>query len=72
MSDPHEMDKFLENFRWNDLNPDDQVMIGLALPKAAEVRPNMLTTEELDDIARFVRLAQRRKAAQKKDGLAAS
>jgi len=54
------------------LNPDDQVMIGLALPKAAEVRPNMLTTEELDDIARFVRLAQRRKAAQKKDGLAAS
>ena len=72
MSDPHEMDKFLENFRWNDLNPDDQVMIGLALLNAAEVRPDMLTREELDDIARFVRLAQRRKAGQKKNGLAAS
>ncbi len=72
MSDPHEMDKFLENFRWNDLNPDDQVMIGLALLNAAEVRPDMLTREELDDIARFVRLAQRRKAAQKKNGWAAS
>ena len=72
MSDPHEMDKFLENFRWNDLNPDDQVMIGLALLNAAEVRPDMLTREELDDIARFVRLAQRRKTGQKKNGLAAS
>ncbi len=72
MSDPHEMDKFLENFRWNDLNPDDQVMIGFALLNAAEVRPDMLTREELDDIARFVRLAQRRKAGQKKNGLAAS
>ncbi len=72
VSDPHEMDKFLENFHWNDLNPDDQVMIGLALLNAAEVRPDMLTREELDDIARFVRLAQRRKAGQKKNGLAAS
>ncbi len=72
VSDPHEMDKFLENFHWNDLNPDDQVMIGLALLNAAEVRPDMLTREELDDIARFVRLAHRRKAAQKKNGLAAS
>ncbi len=72
VSDPHEMDKFLENFHWNDLNPDDQVMIGLALLNAAEVRPDMLTREELDDIARFVRFAQRRKAARRKNGLAAS
>ncbi len=72
MSDPHEMDKFLENVRWNDLNPNDQVIVGLALLHAAEVRPDVLTREELDDIARFVRLAHRRKAAQKKNGLAAS
>ncbi len=72
MSDPHEMDKFLENFRWNDLNPNDQVVVGLALLHAAEVRPDMLTRGQLDDIARFVRLAQRRKAAQRKNGLAAS
>ena len=72
MSDPHEMDKFLENFRWNDLNPDDQVVIGLALLHAAEVQPDMLTAEELDDIARYVRIARRRKAAQRKNGLAAS
>ena len=60
------------NFSWNDLNPDDQVMIGLALLKAAEVRPDMRTREELDDIARFVRLAQRRNAAQKKERLGAA
>lgn len=72
MSDPHEMDKFLENFRWNDLNPDDQVVIGLALLHAAEVQPDMLTAEELDDIARYVRIARRRKAAQRTNGLAAS
>ena len=72
VSDPHEMDKFLENFRWNDLNPNDQVVVGLALLHAAEVRPDMLTRRELDDIARFVRVAQRRKAAQRKNGLAAS
>ena len=72
VSYPHEMDKFLENFRWNDLNPDDQVMVGLALLKAAEARPDVLTREEVDHIARFVRFAQRRKAGQKKNGLAAS
>ena len=72
VSDPHEMDKFLENVRWNDLNPNDQVIVGLALLHAAEVRPDVLTREELDDIARFVRLAHRRKAAQKKNGLAAT
>ena len=72
MSDPHDMDKFLENFRWNDLNPDDQVVIGLALLHAAEVQPDMPTAEELDDIARYVRIARRRKAAQRKNRLAAS
>ena len=66
------MDKFLENFRWNDLNPDDQVVIGLALLHTAEARPDVLTAEELDDIARYVRIARRRKAAQRKNGLAAS
>lgn len=64
MSDPHEMDKFLGNFRWDDLNPDEQEMVGSALREAGELRPEMLTTEELDDIARFVRFARRRTAAQ--------
>ena len=36
MSDPHEMDKFLGNFRWNDLNPDEQDFIGSALREAVE------------------------------------
>ena len=72
MSDPHEMDKFQRKFRRNDLDPDESVMIGFALLEAVKLRPDMLTREELDDIARFVRLAQRRKAAQKKNGLAAS
>ena len=62
------MDKFLENVRWNDLDPDEQDLIVFALRAAAKlrpVRPDMLTREELDDIARFVRFAQRRKAAQR-------
>ena len=69
MSDPHEMDKFLENFRWNDLNPDDQVMIGLTLLGVIEAHPEMLTREERDDVALFVGIAQRRVAAQKQNGL---
>lgn len=63
MSDPHEM----ENVRWNDLNPDEQDLIVLAYgqgPSSAPSAPDMLTQEELDDIARFVRFAQRRKAGQ--------
>ena len=63
VSDPHEMD----TVRWNDLNPDEQDLIVLALRAGAKlrpVRPDMLTQEELDDIARFVRFAQRRKAAR--------
>ncbi len=64
MSDPHEMDKFLGNVRWNDLNHDEQEMIGSALREAAELRPDELTREELDDIALFVRFAQRRNATQ--------
>ncbi len=72
MSDPHEMDKYLGNLRWNDLDPDQQELIGLARWQAAKLRPEVLTTEDLDDIARFVRLAQRRKAVQKKNGWAAS
>ena len=71
MSDPHEMDKYLENVRWNDLNPDDQVMIGLTLLRVIEAHPDMLTREERDDVARFVRIAQRRMAAQKQNGLPA-
>ncbi len=63
MSDPHEMDKFLRNFRWNDLDPDEQVMIGFGLLDAVKLRPDMLTRQELDDIAQFVRFAQRRKTA---------
>lgn len=39
-------------------------MIGSALREAAGLRPDMLTREELDDIARFVSFAQRRKAGQ--------
>ena len=72
MSERHEMDRFLGNFRWKDLNPDQQELVVFALPDAAKLRPDMLTREELDDIARFVRLSQGRKAAQKKNGLAAS
>ncbi len=57
----------MENVRWNDLSPDEQDLIVFALRASAKlrpVRPDMLTKEELDDIARFVRFAQRRKAAQ--------
>ena len=69
MSDAHEMDKYLENVRWNDLNPDDQVMIGLTLLGVIEAHPDMLTREERDDVARFVGIAQRSMAAQKQNGL---
>ncbi len=69
MSDPHEMDKYLGSLRWNDLNPDDQVMIGLTLLGVTEAHPDMLTREERDDLARYVRISQRRKAAQKQNGL---
>ena len=40
MSDPHEMDRYLGNFSWNDLNPDEQEIIGSALWEAAELRPD--------------------------------
>ncbi len=69
MSDPHEMDKYLQNVRWNDLNPDDQVMTGLTLLGVIEAHPDMLTREERDDVARFVGIAQRLMAAQKQNGL---
>ncbi len=62
------MDKFLGNFSWNDLNPDEQDLIGSALREAAELRPDKLTKEALDDIAGFVRFAQRRKATQGREG----
>ena len=71
MSDSHEMDKNLGSLRWNDLNPDDQVMIGLTLLGVTEAHPDMLTREERDDVARFVGIAQRRMAAQKQNGLPA-
>ena len=63
MSDNREMDRCLGNIGWNDLNPDDQEMIGSAVREVG-LRHDMLTEEELDDITRFVRFAQRRKAAQ--------
>ena len=69
MSDSHEMDKNLGSLRWNDLNPDDQVMIGLTLLGVTEAHPDMLTREERDDVARFVGIAQRSMAAQKQNGL---
>ncbi len=71
MSDPHKMDKYLGSLRWNDLNPDDQVMIGLTLLGVIEAHPDMLTREERDDVARFVGIAQRRMAAQEQNGLPA-
>lgn len=61
MSGPHEMDKFLGDFRWNDLTADEQELIGFGIREAAELRPEMLTKEELVDIARFVRFARRRR-----------
>ena len=69
MSDPHEMDKYLANVRWNDLSPDDQVTIGLTLLGVIEAHADMLSREERDDVARFVGIAQRRLAAQKQNGL---
>ena len=39
-------------------------MIGFAPREAARLRPDMLTREELDDIAQFIRFAQRRETAQ--------
>ena len=39
-------------------------MVGTALREAAELRPDKLTREELEDIVRFVRFAQRRKTGQ--------
>ena len=71
MSDPNETDEYLGNVRWEDLNPDEQDLIVLALRASAKLRPvspDMLTKEELDDIARFVRFAQSRKAAQGREG----
>ncbi len=49
--------------RRNDLNPDEPEMIGSGTREAAELRPDMLTKEELDDIARFVRFAKRRRGS---------
>ena len=51
MSDPHEMDNCLGNVRWNDLNPDEQEMIGLTLLGVTEAHPDMLTRGERDDLA---------------------
>ena len=48
MSDRHGMDKFLGNFRWNDLNPDEQELVVFALLDAAKLRSDMLTRDELD------------------------
>ncbi len=39
MSDPDEMDKYLGNFSWNDLNPDEQELIKAAIGEAAKLCP---------------------------------
>ena len=57
------MDKYIGGEGgWNEFTPDEQVMLGSAIAEAAELRPDWLTKEELEDIARFVRFAKRRKA----------
>ena len=71
MTEPndHPMDKYIGGEGgWNEFKPDEQAMIGSAIQEAAALRPGWLTEEELEDIARFVRLAQRRKAAQGREG----
>ncbi len=68
MSDPYEKDKYLGNVRWNDFTPDEQEMIGSGIQEAAKLRPGWLTREELEDIARFVKFARRRRAAQGREG----
>ncbi len=65
----HPMDKYIGgDGGWNDFTPEEQVMLGSAIAEAAELRPDWLTKEELDDIAGFVRFAQRRKATQGREG----
>ena len=64
-SDDDPMDTFLGGeLAWNDFTPDEQALIGYGIAEAAKLRPDMLTKEELEDIARFVRFAQSRKAGQ--------
>lgn len=59
------MDTFLGGeLAWNDFTPDEQEMIGSGIQEAAKLRPGWLTKEELEDIARFVRFAQRSKAGK--------
>ena len=57
------MDKYLRNFGWDELTRDEQELIGHTIHEAAKLRPDWLTQEELDSIARFVRFAKDRKAA---------
>ncbi len=57
------MDKYLGNFGWNELTPDEQELIGHTMHEASKIHLGWLTQEELDSIARFVRLTQQRKAA---------
>ena len=67
MTEPndHPMDTFLGGeLGWNDFTSDEQAMIGSGIQEAAELRPGWLAEEELEDIARFVRFAKRRKAAR--------
>ena len=67
MTEPndHPMDKYLgADLGWNEFTPAEQEMIGSGIQEAAKLRPGWLTREELDDIAKFVRFAQRRKAGQ--------
>ena len=60
------MDKYLGDFGWNELTPNEQELIGFGLREVAERRPDWRTKEEIDSIARFVRFARwRREAAQR-------
>ena len=60
MTEPndHPMDKYLGNFGWNDLSPDEQEMIGYRMRETAKALPGWLTQEELEDIARYVTVAR--------------
>ena len=58
------MDKYLGNFGWNELTPDEQELIGRTIHEASKLHPGWLNQEELNSIARFVRFVKRRKAAR--------
>ena len=58
------MDKYIGNFGWDELTHDEQELIGHTIHEVAKLRPDWLSQEELDSIARFVRSAKDRKVAK--------